>query len=409
MDKLKFTAAGELEITPSATSSQNDFDQLVGEWDIHHRKLTSRLTNSDEWIEFDATQEMRKVLTGIGNVETMAATVNGKPFEGMAVRLFNPATRLWSIYWADNNTGTLDKPVVGSFENNVGRFYSREIFNNREVILQFQWDVTNPEKPVWSQAYSTDNGTTWEWNWYMYFTRKSEERSAAADQQIKVIELRRYLVKPNQRDSFIQYFEDNLVQAQNDIGGYVLGQYRTKGFGDDFFWIRGFTDMSDRNRFLNDFYYGDVWKAHKNTVNPMLLNNDNVHLLKPLNDASFESNWFGQQKGIAVIDYYTSNQKLHKLTDYVRKKYLAVLTAAKVINTSFWVSESATNEFVALPVFQDMNLLVQITFYKDELDYQSTLNKIDSLMDDSMKIEMADLVTVKNTLIIYPTDRSFKN
>jgi len=28
----------------------------------------------------------------------------------------------------------------------------------------FRWDVRNPSLPVWSQAFSTDEGKTWEWS-----------------------------------------------------------------------------------------------------------------------------------------------------------------------------------------------------------------------------------------------------
>ncbi len=45
------------------------------------------------------------------------------------------------------------------------------------------------------------------------------------------------------------------------------------------------------------------------------------------------------------------------------------------------------------PVFQDKNLLVQISFYKDESEYQAKLKAIDSKMNDELKTEMADRVT----------------
>ena len=124
-----------------------------------------------EWIEFEAYQEMRTLLNGIGNIDNFKATVEGKPFEGMTLRLFNPLTKLWSIYWADSNKGVLDPPVVGSYENKIGTFYGKDIFNNKEILVKFNWDKTDPENPVWSQAFSEDNGKTWEWNWYMYMTR----------------------------------------------------------------------------------------------------------------------------------------------------------------------------------------------------------------------------------------------
>jgi hypothetical protein len=81
---------------------------------------------------------------------------------------------LWSIYWADNQSGTLDKPVVGSFDQNLGTFFCMDTFNNTAIVVQFQWDISNAEKPVWRQAFSLDNGQTWEWNWYMYFTKREE-------------------------------------------------------------------------------------------------------------------------------------------------------------------------------------------------------------------------------------------
>ncbi len=243
-----------------------------------------------------------------------------------------------------------------------------------------------------------------------------EGHNLNANQNIKVIELRNYLIRQGRRDEFINLFEENFTQSQNILGGYTLGQYRVKSADDSFFWIRGFKDMPARNKFLNDFYYGSpVWKQHKSTANSMLLNNDNVHLLKPLNikgslnDAEFSvnTNWFGQEKGIAVVDFYTSNTKLEKLIEFVKKKYVAILNSSKIENTSFWISETTPNEFKVLPVFQDKNLLVQITFYKNEIEYQTKSKDVISKMDDELKSEMADLVTIKNTLIIYPTEKSF--
>ncbi len=240
--------------------------------------------------------------------------------------------------------------------------------------------------------------------------------NAAANQNIKVLELRNYLVRQGRRDEFINLFEENFVQSQNILGGYILGQYRIKDAGDNFFWIRGFKDMSARYKFLNDFYSrSPSWKQHKSEANSMLLNNDNVYLLKPLNlkdnsndaEFSFNTNWFGQEKGVAVVDFYTSNTKREKLIEFVRKKYSAILNASKIENASFWMSETTPNDFTGLPVFQDKNLLVQITFYKNESEYQNKMKEVDSKMNDELKSEWADLVTIKNTLIIFPTEKSF--
>jgi hypothetical protein len=92
--------------------------------------------------------------------------LEGKLFEGVTLRLFDPKTGLWRLYWVASNVGVLDPPVVGSFENNVGHFFARDTFNGKRIIMVFRWDVRDKEHPVWSQAFSPDNGKTWEWNWY---------------------------------------------------------------------------------------------------------------------------------------------------------------------------------------------------------------------------------------------------
>jgi hypothetical protein len=99
MKPIKYNEDKPLDIKPSATSSENDFNFLEGKWKVHNRMLKSRLSNSNEWIEFESELHLRKALNGIGNVENYYATFNDKSFEGMAVRLYNPKTRLWKVYW----------------------------------------------------------------------------------------------------------------------------------------------------------------------------------------------------------------------------------------------------------------------------------------------------------------------
>ena len=167
-----YKRSAELEIVSSKSSSHEDFDFLIGKWRVHNRKLKSRLSGCSEWSEFEAQCDCRKILNGLGNVDSFQTMVEGKPFEGMSLRLFSPNTRLWSIYWADSEKVVLDVPQVGSFENKIGSFYARDTYEGKEIVVQFRWDASNPTTPVWSQAFSPDHGQTWEWNWYMTFQRE---------------------------------------------------------------------------------------------------------------------------------------------------------------------------------------------------------------------------------------------
>jgi hypothetical protein len=158
---------------PSSTSSATDFNFLQGLWKVHNRKLKTRLNNCTEWEEFASAINMRTVLNGLGNVENYYAVFDGQPFEGMAVRLFDPSTKLWTIHWIDSNMPVMDtSPVVGSFENGVGKFYSSIVINGQDILMLYQWDAVDPSRPKWSQAFSADQGNTWEWNWEMFLSKE---------------------------------------------------------------------------------------------------------------------------------------------------------------------------------------------------------------------------------------------
>jgi hypothetical protein len=168
--KVTLDEKRELKITASATSSDRDFDFLVGKWKMHNRRLNKRLENGQDWTEFDSWSENVKILSGTADMDTYSTTempgLEGKRFEGLTLRLFNTKTRLWSVYWVASNVGILDPPVVGSFENGVGHFFGKDTFNGKPIIFVFRWDARDKERPIWSQAFSADNGKTWEWNWY---------------------------------------------------------------------------------------------------------------------------------------------------------------------------------------------------------------------------------------------------
>jgi hypothetical protein len=168
--KINLDAHGELVITASASSSSADFDFLIGKWKMYHRRLNKRLENCKDWTEFESQDDDHQILRGLGNVDSYYTTqlpgMEGKPFEGFTLRLFNPKSKLWSLYWVPSTTGVLDPPVVGSFENNIGHFFGKDTHNGKKIIFMFRWDTRNKEKPVWGQAFTADNGKTWEWNWY---------------------------------------------------------------------------------------------------------------------------------------------------------------------------------------------------------------------------------------------------
>jgi hypothetical protein len=167
-------AQSDLNIKPSSTSSEHDFDFHVGRWKIHNTKLKTILNDSDDWIEFESSCETFKNLNGFGNINLYRFRKQGVRFEeGLVMRLFNPKTRLWTIYWAESNSVALDVPIIGSFAEKFGTFFANDIFNGEPIIVRCIYDGTVPNTVFWSQAFSFNKGETFEINWTMTGRRQS--------------------------------------------------------------------------------------------------------------------------------------------------------------------------------------------------------------------------------------------
>jgi hypothetical protein len=235
------------------------------------------------------------------------------------------------------------------------------------------------------------------------------------NQNIKVLELRNYLLKPNMTDTFSSYFNNHFVKPMNELGGYTLGQFKIKGVGgyDRFVWMRGFTNMGTRVKFLNDFYINSpVWKEFGPGANNMMINSDNVYLLRPLNNnksskeqsKGINSNALKTDEGVIVVDFYICNSTLDKAINLFNSSYIPFLKTLDIYNITLWVSEMLENDFPRLPVFQDKNILLTITTYKDENEFQMKQEQINS-MTYELKASMQELITTQNNLILCPTTK----
>lgn len=165
---------------PSAIplNGMGDFDFLMGHWRVENRRRLKPLSGTEEWESFAATQHAQKLPAGIGNYDEFAPRGWRPGFVGLSFRVYNPQTSLWSIYWLNNQDGGIDKetgaltaPVVGRFQDGVGRFEARDQFNGRPIRVRYTWSHVAADTARWEQAFSPDDGATWEINWTMDFTR----------------------------------------------------------------------------------------------------------------------------------------------------------------------------------------------------------------------------------------------
>jgi hypothetical protein len=147
-----------------------DFDFWMGRWKVHNTRLKERLNGCTEWETFEATAHATPLLSGLGNEDDFRT--DWRPgFVGMTVRLFNPLSKRWAIYWASSASGAFEPPVFGAFEGDVGIFEGDDVHEGRPIRVRFVWTRKGSDAASWQQAFSTDAGKTWEVNWRMEFSR----------------------------------------------------------------------------------------------------------------------------------------------------------------------------------------------------------------------------------------------
>lgn len=157
---------------PLDPAAPTDFDFVVGDWRVLHRRLKERLVGCDTWETFEGLSSTRPTLGGFGNLEDNQIFLPDGPYRAVALRSFDPVNRAWSIWWLDGRfPGALDTPVVGRFEDGVGTFFADDTLNGRPIRIRFTWRTSPEGNPRWEQAFSADGGATWETNWEMTFLR----------------------------------------------------------------------------------------------------------------------------------------------------------------------------------------------------------------------------------------------
>jgi hypothetical protein len=156
----------------SEPDAPTDFDFIIGDWHVAHRRLNARLSGCTEWTAFSGLSTTRKILGGFGNVEDNLLRFPEGDARAVAVRSFDPAMRKWSIWWLDaRNPHQLDVPVIGGFTGTTGTFHANDSLRGKPIRVRFTWNANPGGDPTWEQAFSDDLEATWETNWTMAFSR----------------------------------------------------------------------------------------------------------------------------------------------------------------------------------------------------------------------------------------------
>jgi hypothetical protein len=154
---------------------QHDFDPLIGSWKYHLKRLMNPLTGSTKWIEFEGTGVCYKIWDGRAQLDTIEVDGPTGHIEGLTLRLYNPQSHEWRLYWANSRIGIMDPPQVGKFKNGRGEFFAQDTINGKSVLIRYAWTNMTTNSPHFEQSFSNDGGKTWEVNWITDQTRVKED------------------------------------------------------------------------------------------------------------------------------------------------------------------------------------------------------------------------------------------
>ncbi|HLX09119.1 MAG TPA: hypothetical protein VKY89_14805 [Thermoanaerobaculia bacterium] len=159
---------------PAVRDGQHDFDPLIGKWKYHLKRRLKPLTGSNTWVELTGTGACYKVWDGRAELDTIEVDGSSGHIEGLTLRMYDPESHQWRLYWANSKNGIMDPPQVGEFKDGRGEFFAQDTINGKTILVRFVWTAMTTSSPHFEQSFSDDGGKTWEVNWITDQTRVTD-------------------------------------------------------------------------------------------------------------------------------------------------------------------------------------------------------------------------------------------
>ena len=121
---------------------------------------------SNVFPELSVADNLHLALWG-GRAQLDTLNVDGSTghIEGLTLRLFNPKTQEWRLYWANSQDGLVVAPQIGHFKGGHGEFYAQDTLDDRSILIKYDWSALHSNSPHFEQSFSNDGGKSWEVNW----------------------------------------------------------------------------------------------------------------------------------------------------------------------------------------------------------------------------------------------------
>jgi len=189
--------------------------------------------------------------------------------------------------------------------------------------------------------------------------------AAAGAPELTIFELRQYTVRGGTRAAFTRLFGERFVTSQDAVGSHVRAVFRDLDDPDRFVWIRGFADMPARQAALESFYFGPVWKAHREQANAMIVDSDNVLLLKPV-AGTIGPQMLGGGGLVRIAIHRLRDVDPGAFADAFASRLQPAIAAAGGRVAATLATEAAPNNFPRLPVRDHDPVFLWIAPFPDE-------------------------------------------
>lgn len=203
-----------------------------------------------------------------------------------------------------------------------------------------------------------------------------------------VVELRRYLLHPNARETLVELFERDLIEPQEEVGMRVIGQFRDSARPDVFTWFRGFADMRSRRDALERFYGGPVWARHRDAANRTMIDSDDVRLLRPAwPGAAFSlphvprpPRGAPERSGplVGIFIHTLVPSAVGEFAELFRQRAAPELTACGGAPVAAFETEPSANDFPRLPVREGEHCFVWVATFADEGHHAEHVARLDA-------------------------------
>jgi hypothetical protein len=191
--------------------------------------------------------------------------------------------------------------------------------------------------------------------------RQSPATSLAAS---RVVELRRYSLRPGAFEDLLRLFEERLVAGQEEVGMRIGGIFADEDEPDSFVWWRGFADMKNRRQALEAFYNGPVWREYRDRANSTMLDSDDVILLRHTDPphGSGADRGLGEGGRDAIATAILRHSGSSEIEYWFSTEFHVALEETLGASVATWRSEPAQNTFPRLPVRSEPALVWTATF-----------------------------------------------